>query len=367
MLFRWANLLQLWYIQSMKSTFKTTTPKETIQLGMQLATRLMPGSTVLLFGDLGSGKTHFTKGIAEGLGIQEMIKSPTFTYVNSYELRVTNYELKLFHYDLYRLNQGEGLESIGLFDTIHDPDTINIIEWADRMEGYEPKDYIRIDFIAKDDHHEITIQFQDSRIVPEELVDKFWADWVTPLHVRDHCRQVSKVAVQIGEEMSKKNIIINLDLLNTAGLLHDMARVCDFRQLDRNKFQEEVTDEKWARWVDLRKQFEGMHHADIACGALLEEGFNKTAQIIRLHNSLSILEEPEKFSYLEIAILYYADKRVKHNEIVDLKERFRDGRERNGEDDYEETRQKFEQVEKETFELERQLFELIDLKPEDIN
>ncbi len=303
---------------------------------------------------------HDPVGFAKGLGIKGIIKSPTFAYVNKYEVQK---DINFYHYDLYRLEVGQDFESIGLEDTMHDIHSINVIEWADRMAGRCPKEYIRVDFRSLADHHEIVIKFEDSEIVPNELVDKFWEDWATPLHVRDHCKKVTELSLQIGQALVDKNILINLDMLNTAGLLHDMARVCDFQELDRNNFHEEITDEKWAKWVDLQKQFEGMHHADVACGALAEAGFNTTAELIRLHNSISILEEPEKLDYLEAAIIFYADKRVKHNEVVSLAERFRDGSERHGKFDNLKTRIMFEEVEKRTFELEKQLFSLIDLKP----
>lgn len=348
----------------MKSVYKTKTPEATIELGVQLAARLMPDSNVLLFGDLGSGKTHFTKGIAKGLGISEMVKSPTFAYVNKYDLEAGPH---VYHYDLYRLEKGQDFESIGLTDTMHDPHAINIIEWADRMEGYMPKEYVRIDFRSLGDHHEISIKFEDPEMAPDELVEKFWDDWATPMHVRAHCKQVANVATQIGQALIDANILVNIDLVNTAALLHDMARVCDFNKLERDKFHEVVTDEKWNKWVDLRKQFKGMHHADVAAGALAEEGFTKTAEVVRLHNSLAILEEPEKFSYLEIAVLFYADKRVKHDEIVNLAERFRDGRERNGKYDDPKTRTMFEEVERRTHELEAQLFDALNIKPSEIN
>lgn len=347
----------------MKTIYQTRTPEETIELGMQLASRLKAGSTVLLFGDLGSGKTHFAKGIAKGLGVSQIVKSPTFAYVNKYELSAGPL---FYHYDLYRLETGQDLESIGLSETMHDGHSINVVEWADRMGGYAPKDHVRVDFRALADHHEIAIKFEDPEIIPDELVDKFWHDWATPMHVRAHSKKVTDVCLQIGRALTAQNILINLDLLNSAGLLHDMARVCDFTELRRDRFQEEITDEKWEKWEDLRKRFKGMHHADIASKVLADEGYLKTAELIRLHNSLSILEEPEKFANLENAILFYADKRVKHDTVVDLAERFRDGRERHGKYDDPKTRQKFDDVERLTYKLESQIFALISIKPEEI-
>jgi tRNA threonylcarbamoyladenosine biosynthesis protein TsaE len=347
----------------MKTIYQSKTPGQTIELGTELAARLKSDATILLFGDLGSGKTHFTKGIAKGLGISKIVKSPTFTYVNKYDLVDGSH---FYHYDLYRLETGQDLESIGLNETMHDGRSINVVEWADRMAGYTPKDHVRVDFRALADHHEIAIKFEDSEIVPDELVDKYWHDWATPMRVRAHCKKVADVCLQIGQALAAKNILIDLNFLNTAGLLHDLARVCDFTELNRDKFHEEITDEKWEKWVDLRKQFKGMHHADVASKLLADEGYLKTAEIIRLHNSLSILEEPERFTDLETGILFYADKRVKHDQVVDLAERFRDGRERHGKYDNPKTREKFDEVEKRTYELESRIFTLISLRPKKI-
>lgn len=354
----------------MQTVYKTRSPKETVELGAQLASRLEPGISVLLFGDLGSGKTQFVKGIAKGLGIKKIIKSPTFAYVNKYQIKSGSLQLianGFFHYDLYRLQAGEDLESIGLMETMHDGRSINVVEWADRMAGFAPKEYVRVDFKVHADHHEIVIWFEDPEILPDELIDKYLKDWATPTHVQAHCKEVTNVCLQIGRALVSKNIFVNLDLLYGAGMLHDLARVADFQGLDRDKFHEKVTEEKWVKWVDQQKKYAGHHHADVAAKILAEDGYLKTAELIRMHNSLTILEEPDKLeASLEAAILFYADKRVKHDEAVSLTERFRDGRERHGKYDDPRTREKFDEVEKRTYALERRLFALIDLKPEDI-
>mgnify|MGYP000676751057 CR=1 FL=1 len=85
---------------------------ETEELGAQLAARLRPGDVVAYTGDLGAGKTAFTRGIARGLGIPERVTSPTFTIVNEYE----GGRLPLFHFDLYRLGDPEELFDIGWED-----------------------------------------------------------------------------------------------------------------------------------------------------------------------------------------------------------------------------------------------------------
>lgn len=359
----------------MKATYQTQSPEETIELGEKLAYRLSGGDAVLLFGDLGSGKTHFTKGVAKGLGITEAVKSPTFTYVNQYQIEVPlrrgsapsaslgakfrpsgDAPRNLYHYDLYRLSVRDDTSSLGLEETLEDLHAINVIEWADRLDGNYPHRYVRVDFKAYDKHHTIGIEFVDPGVVPSDQIEKFYEEWGTPLHVRDHIKQVTNVAMQVAAAYIEAGEIVDLNWLYSSAMLHDIARVCDFRELERSVFKEEITDEKWAKWVDLRKVHKGIHHADIAAKFFRELGYSKTADLVYAHKSRVIVEEPELLYSLESKILYYADKRVKHDEIVTLKERFRDGRERYGKYDDAKTRQLFDEIEKKTFELENELF-----------
>ena len=101
---------------------------ETEALGARLAGLLQPGAVVALFGDLGMGKTAFTRGLARGLAVCDRVTSPTFTIVNEYEGR-----LPLFHFDLYRLNDAEELYEIGWEDYLGRRG-ICVVEWSERAE-----------------------------------------------------------------------------------------------------------------------------------------------------------------------------------------------------------------------------------------
>lgn len=347
----------------MKAMYTTKTPEETIQLGKSLAVRLQKGDLVLLFGDLGTGKTHFTKGIAEGLSIKDKVKSPTFAYVNKYKASFGNF----YHYDLYRLNPGDDLTSIGYEESIEEENAINVVEWADRIVEKYPEKHIKVEFITHEEGHSIMIEFFSSDVVEEDVVQQFLDEWICPLHVQEHIKQVASVAMRIAQEYVLEGEIINLKALYTAAMLHDLTRVCDFMELEKDRFDEDVTEEKWNKWKGQREKWKGIHHADIAFEFFKGLGYTKTAEIIRTHKSRIIVEEPEALNTIEKKLLYYSDKRVKHDEIVDLKERFRDGWERYAKYDDSQTRKLFDNIEKLTFELEKELFEGIQMNPEDIN
>jgi tRNA threonylcarbamoyladenosine biosynthesis protein TsaE len=105
----------------------TTSEAETAALARDLAGRLAPGAVVLLFGDLGAGKTAFVRGLAEGLGADpDEVSSPTFTLIQEYPGRV-----RLFHADLYRLSPAEA-EDLGL-EELAGGEGVLAIEWADRL------------------------------------------------------------------------------------------------------------------------------------------------------------------------------------------------------------------------------------------
>lgn len=109
--------------------FQTSSAEETLQLGEKIGKLLVPGDIVLLFGDLGSGKTTLTQGIAAGLDVEkgEYVRSPTFTLINEYRGR-----LPVYHIDLYRIGSHEELEQLGLEELFFGRG-VAIVEWADKL------------------------------------------------------------------------------------------------------------------------------------------------------------------------------------------------------------------------------------------
>lgn len=139
-------------------TYLTNSPAETEALGQRLAQQLQPGAVIAYTGDLGAGKTAFTRGLARGLGIAERITSPTFTIVNEYQ----GGRLPLFHFDMYRLGSSEELYEIGWEDYLA-RGGICAVEWSEIVADALEEDCIRVDLRRgeTDTQRSITIQGVD--------------------------------------------------------------------------------------------------------------------------------------------------------------------------------------------------------------
>ena len=155
----------------------TKNHEETLALGKELAKHLKPGDIILLFGDLGAGKTTLTQGLCIGLGLnkQAYVTSPTFTLMNQYEgIHAIN------HIDLYRLDTISQIESLGIEENIFSED-ISIIEWSEKLFlednmcnqpglGIDKRIEVRIS-IDKENHREFDIQMinQTNRTIPMNI------------------------------------------------------------------------------------------------------------------------------------------------------------------------------------------------------
>ena len=118
---------------------ESTSEKETYNLGRELGYKASEGQVFTLIGDLGVGKTVFTKGLAAGLGIEEPVSSPTFTIVQIYE----EGRLPFYHFDVYRIGDVEEMDEIGYEDYIYG-NGVSLIEWADLIEEILPEHYTEI-------------------------------------------------------------------------------------------------------------------------------------------------------------------------------------------------------------------------------
>ena len=121
----------------MEKVFETYSPEETLEIGKLLGENAAPREVYALIGDLGAGKTVFTKGFAQGLGIEEPVNSPTFTILQIYEEGL----IPLYHFDVYRIEEPEEMEEVG-FDEYIDGDGVCLIEWAGRIGDLLPPEVI---------------------------------------------------------------------------------------------------------------------------------------------------------------------------------------------------------------------------------
>lgn len=128
----------------MEKVIKVNNLEETIALGNRLGLLLQPNMLLTLSGDLGAGKTTFTKGIGQGLGITKVINSPTFTILKQYQGR-----LNLSHFDAYRL---EGQDNDLGFEEIFDSDDVCVVEWANFIEDILPVDRLTIEIKKIDEN-----------------------------------------------------------------------------------------------------------------------------------------------------------------------------------------------------------------------
>ncbi len=121
---------------------------ETEALGMALAKQLHAGSIIAYLGDLGAGKTAFTRGLAQGLGCTGRVTSPTFTIVNEYEGT-----LPLFHFDMYRLNDADELFDIG-WDDYLSRGGVCAVEWSERIRSELPAETITVTICRHEEHED---------------------------------------------------------------------------------------------------------------------------------------------------------------------------------------------------------------------
>ena len=139
----------------MEKVVKTASPQETQSLGETLGKKMKQGDVIALIGDLGTGKTCLTQGIARGIGIapNDVVSSPSYILINEY-----NGNIPIYHIDLYRIETYEEIADLGLSEYING-DGICIIEWADRMEEDLPDTCTKIYLTWEDENtRSITIQ-----------------------------------------------------------------------------------------------------------------------------------------------------------------------------------------------------------------
>lgn len=119
--------------------YESMSPEDTFEIGRKLGLKAYSGQVICLIGDLGVGKTVFTKGFAKGLGIKEAVTSPTFTIINEYD----DGRLPFYHFDVYRIEDPYEMEEIGYEEYFYGKG-VTFIEWANLIEELIPSNNLRI-------------------------------------------------------------------------------------------------------------------------------------------------------------------------------------------------------------------------------
>ena len=188
-----------------------------------------------------------------------------------------------------------------------------------------------------------------------------------PAHILRHSLATEKAAVFLAQKLAEKGIEIDVELVERAALLHDLFRVCDCRLADFSRFDQPVTEYDKLQWKKLKTKFPDMYHED-ACFEFFKDQYPQLALTIRRHKYIAINDKDDKPETWEQKLVYYADKRAMHDEIVTLKHRLDEVHARSarlrlpGSDSPD-----IAAIDKSIFELEKEIFSYLDFPPDDLN
>ncbi len=198
-----------------------------------------------------------------------------------------------------------------------------------------------------------------------EECEMLWDEFMVPENIRRHCRIVSRIAVFLAKRLKKKGLDIDIELVERASLLHDLLKIAtieSFQQDERFKRSGEETKQGYRK---LQERFLGKTHEEGA-KEVLGSSYPQLAEIIKKHGFEAILTiDNEPWSWEE-KIVTYADKRVRHDEIVSLKQRFEDLRIRYRKDLNKTDEKRINRAGELHYRLEKEIFSYLDLSPEDL-
>lgn len=275
-----------------------------------------PQCTIWLTGELGAGKTTFLRAFLAELGVADPVTSPTFALEQRYR---TQHVGELLHIDLYRLSPPEA--TVFLRHSGDHPG-IRCIEWADRIPASARTDGIHVHLEDPPGRtgRALTVTFSDVRIPSDADIEQWRLDVALPHMIGRHSDAVAEAAHRLGMAIHAHGKLVRLEALRLAARAHDLLRFVDFHRGTAH-VEREINPEHEARWEVYRVRYPRMRH-EAACSAFLEEhGYPAIARMVKTHGLT--LVSPDRIT-IEQKLLYYADKRVKLDEVVTLEERLRD-------------------------------------------
>lgn len=196
---------------------------------------------------------------------------------------------------------------------------------------------------------------------------KIIKEYHVPEHILRHSLAVGRLVVFLAERLKEKGIAVDVELVEKASLLHDIARVCDFKELDYSKFNQTVSKEDKAKWRQLKEKYKNTSH-EIAAYDILKEKYPQVALTIKRHRYMAMLDEKERPDTWEEKLVYYADMRVMHDKIVPLRQRLEDGHKRNVHlhGSPAQSRINTAKIDPLIYKLEKEIFDKIGLEPTEV-
>lgn len=285
--------------------------------------------TILLRGELGAGKTTFLQGFARALGVGERATSPTFALEQRYRARAQlpggEAATELLHLDLYRLTPAQ---AASLVSASADHPGIRAVEWPQRAAPWESAaPTIAIDIRdPADAERTATVSFNDIALPTREEILQWREQVRLPEHIRRHCDAVAAVCRRLAAHLQSHGAIVRSLALERAAEAHDLLRFLDFRPGGEPHGHVDTADDV-RLWEEWRERLPGHHHEDACAAFLRERGYGAIADIVAVHGLP--LPSPRRPT-IEQRLLFYADKRVRVDQVTSLRERFEDFRMRYG-------------------------------------
>jgi hypothetical protein len=204
-------------------------------------------------------------------------------------------------------------------------------------------------------------------IPPKEECYSLIEKYKVPKHIRMHIEQVSKVAIFIAEKLNEKGILVNTALVEAGALLHDLMKPIDFHDFVNDQLGSQFTLEETYFFYNLQDKYPGMKHEDAAYMLLIDD-YPELAVLIKKHGYKCIIDPTMQPFTWEEKVLTYADKRVTHDKIVSLEERFNKGHKRyfTNTNSRALSEEELKKIDSAYFELEKEIFEKIGIDPEKI-